>query len=222
MVDLIRQYYETPRNGSDTVFSIWERGEAYLDSVTPSTWDPAYRAWIANLIEDTIGRNPAARVLSVGCGNAFVESDLTRRGYDLLAIDICPGAVALARRKGVSAAEADVNAWQPGRSFNLIYCDGVVGHLFQKDDGCQRVLRRLRSWLDPAFGSLLVSNDTSLTGQDIQEHPAVQNFFLFSSGYLEHQLAGAGFQAMSSTIYTYLRPLSGKRSRAVILARYRN
>jgi trans-aconitate methyltransferase len=219
MVDPIRQYYETERNGSDTVFSIWERGEAYLDSVTPSTWDPQYRSWIANTIEDAIGRNRAAGILSVGCGNAFVESELTRRGYPVSAIDICPTAVALARKKGVPAEEADVNAWEADRPYRLIYCDGVMGHLFRREYGCEPVFRRMRAWLEPACGSLLVSNDTTLSEQDVQEHPAVQQFFLFSVRYLETQLASAGFQITLSTVYTYMRPLSGKRSRAVIVAR---
>ncbi len=220
MAEIVRQYYETLRDGSDSVFSIWERGEAYLDSVTPSTWDVAYRAWIANIIEDTIGNNLDARILSVGCGNAFVESDLTRRGYNLSAIDVCPAAVALARKKGVSATEADVNAWEPDGRCNLIYCDGVVGHLFRHGEGCQPVFRRMRDWLVRPYGSLLVSNDISLTGQDVQEHSSVQRFFLFSSSYLERQLVSAGFRVTLSTIYTYSRPLSGKRSRAVIIARY--
>jgi 2-polyprenyl-3-methyl-5-hydroxy-6-metoxy-1,4-benzoquinol methylase len=220
MIELVRQYYETPRNGSETVFSIWERGEAYFDSVTPCTWDPAYRSWITKIIEETVDEEPAARILSVGCGNAFVESDLTRRGYDLSAIDVCPDAVVLARRKGVIATEADVNAWKPDRAYNLIYCDGVVGHLFRRGEGCQSAFRRMRGWLVRPAGSLLVSNDTSLAGQDIQEHPSVQQFFLFSSSYLERELVSAGFQVTSSAIYTYTRPLSGKRSRAVIIARY--
>jgi SAM-dependent methyltransferase len=222
MVNAIRQYYDTPRNGSDTVFTIWERGEAYLDSVTPSTWDPAYRSWITDVIENAIGKNRDAGVLSIGCGNAFVESELTRRGYDVSAIDICPGAVALARKKGVTAAEADVNVWEPSRSYNLIYCDGVAGHLFQRDGGCRPAFRRMRDWLDPAFGSLLVANDITLTGGDVQEHPDVQQFFLLSCSYLEHQIAGAGFELTSSTTYTYERPLSGKRSRAVVSARCTN
>jgi SAM-dependent methyltransferase len=219
MFEAVKRYYETRRVGSDNVFSIWERGEAYLDSVTPSIWDPAYRAWITEVIETNVGANHASPILSVGCGNAFVESDLTKRGYNLSAIDICPGAVVLARKKGVAAIEADVYTWEPDRPCNLIYCDGVVGHLYRHDGGCQPAFRRMNGWLAGGSGSLLISNDISLTGQDVQEHPAVQQFFLFSTTYLERQLAYAGFEVVSSRTYIYSRPLSGDRSRAVIVAR---
>src|SRR4051812_41053231 len=99
--DPVSEYYLQLRAGDENIFAIWERGAACGDSVTPSTWDPAYRDWIAALLQSCVEFDRSASILSVGCGNAFVESALVEAGYNVFAIDLCPEAVLLARCKGV-------------------------------------------------------------------------------------------------------------------------
>jgi SAM-dependent methyltransferase len=223
MTVTVREYYETPRVGNEDILALWERGAAFHDSVTPSVWDTTYRSWMVQLLERMLAHNDDATILSVGCGNAFVESDLVKKNYRLHAIDVCPRAVALARSKGVAAEVADFYAWEPACRYALIYCDGVVGHLCDRDtnSGCRAALERIRTWLTPGSGTLLISNDLSLTGAAFHEHPSVRGFFLFTSEYLTQELARSRYEIRLATTYLYTRPLSGTRTRAIVAAQAR-
>src|SRR5436309_8764768 len=49
---------------------------------------------------------PPARVLDCGCGTGWLSHFLARRGYDVVATDVSPGAIALAKAHPVFAAGA--------------------------------------------------------------------------------------------------------------------
>jgi hypothetical protein len=78
---------------------------------------------------------------------------------------------------------------------------------------------RLKSWLKPNDGIIVISNDASKDGQAVVSAPGVKGFYHFSEDWVKSQLKRAGFKLIESTNYTYGRPLSGKRNRLVISAR---
>jgi SAM-dependent methyltransferase len=219
-IQAIREYYLTKRELDKNIYHIWEAGRAFNDSVTPATWCDEYRQWIVRFIERQLETDVSKNILSIGCGNAFVERDLCEKGYSLLSIDINETAVELARSKGVPAQVADVYSWEPEhRQIDLIYGDGVLGHFYLEDSQCQKALLRLKSWLKPRTGVIVISNDASKNGQAVVPAPGVKGFYHYSEDWVKSQLTKAGFDLVEVSIYSYDRPLSGRRNRLVVSAR---
>lgn len=218
-LDELRTFYRPKALGERSLFDVWEYGDAWGDSITPAAYSAAYREWLLSRIRSLLERRRTPRVLSVGCGNAFVERELQCDGYAVLAIDVLPDAVALARRNGVNAVVADATSWEPPEEgWDMVYADGLLGHLYDEPDGCVPILRQFRSWLRPRAGVLLVSNDAP-PGR-AAEAPAigVPGFRWLSGPLLSRQIRAAGFELISSEEFVYERPLSGRRRRAVLTA----
>lgn len=216
----VSDYYLIEREQHRNIYQIWETGRAFKDSVTPSTSCEDYRSWIVERIQEQLSFDTSKKIISIGCGNAFVEQDLNKRGYDVLGIDVNESAVELAQRKGVPAIVADIYEWSPGsNNVDLIYCDGVLGHLYFEDTRCQNALARLKSWLTPGEGILFISNDASKDGRNVAEAPGVKGFYHFSEEFVVSELTHTGFEIVDTTNYVYERPLSGARQRLVVVAR---
>jgi SAM-dependent methyltransferase len=219
-VQAIRDYYLSKRELNNNIYQIWEAGRAFNDSVTPSIWCDDYREWMVRFIERQLDLNLSKQILSIGCGNAFVERDLCQKGYPLFSIDINASAVELARSKGVPAQVADFYNWEPEQNnIDLIYGDGVLGHFYQEGSQCQKALVRLKRWLKPNAGIIVISNDACQPSQDVVSAPGVKGFYHFSEDWVKSQLQRAGFKLIEVKIFVYGRPLSGKRNRLVVSAR---
>ncbi|MDT4892789.1 MAG: hypothetical protein QOE97_1824 [Pseudonocardiales bacterium] len=218
--DLISFYIEKCAD-EPSLFHVWENGGSRGDSVTPSTYSVEYRTWMADRLAAALDLN-AGGLLSLGCGNAAVEAEVVRRGYDVLAIDAMPEAVALAQAKGVDAVCADIYAWEPGRTWSVAYIDGVLGHLYEPVGELGPVLSRIRSWLTPRSGScsgratLIASNDAPQDGSAVQQALGVDGFHWLSADFIGDQATAAGFLDVASDSYVYSRPLSGQRIRSVV------
>jgi len=219
-IETVRDYYLIEREQQKNIYQIWEMGGAFKDSVTPSTWCEPYRDWIIDRLEEQLDYDTSKKIISIGCGNAFVEQDLCHKGYALLGIDINESAVQLAQDKGVPALVADIYEWEPAKNdIDLIYCDGVLGHLYVEDTQCREALLRLKSWLKPGDGVLLISNDASKDGREVVDAPGVKGFYHFSESFVVSELIAAGFELIDTTSYVYERPISGARRRLVVAAR---
>jgi predicted TPR repeat methyltransferase len=219
-IQTVRDYYLLEREQHRNIYQIWEGGGAFKDSVTPSTWCEDYRHWIVQRLEEQVAYDTSKKIISIGCGNAFVEQDLCQKGYRILGVDINESAVQLALHKGVPAVVADIYEWEPeGNDVDLIYCDGVLGHLYVEGSGCRDALTRLKSWLKPVDGILLISNDASKDGCDVADAPGVKGFYHFSEEFVVSQLIKTGFDVVDTTSYLYERPLSGARRRLVVAAK---
>jgi SAM-dependent methyltransferase len=213
-------YYSKPREEGVNIYDIWEEGKAYQDSITPSIYYSQYRSFITNKIKSIIDQDYTGRILSIGSGNAFVERDLHSSGYSILASDPNPDAMTLAQKKGVPFVLADVNQWEPQeKNFALIYCDGVMGHLYQPESGFETLLSRLRQWLLPNYGKILISNDAAVIDTPVHPHPNVKGFYWFSPEYLCSELSKAGFDEVKSEIFVYPRPLTGNKERVIVQAK---
>jgi len=200
-----------------SIYEIWEKGGSYLDSVTPSTYCLDYRNTMVGRLMGVIGSDKTRRVLSLGCGNAFVEAELVRRGLDVFAIDINREAVELALAKQVPAAEVDFFDLQltDGRPYDVIYADGFFGHLYNAVDGCKHVLLKARTLLSP-MGKVVISNDGPSDNSTVQAHKSVPDFFYLSTQFLKQEGESCGFVAQELTNYGYTRPLSGPRTRSIV------
>ena len=80
------------------IHEIVERDDGYIESVTQNYFAPP-RRWAP--IERRALRWARGRVLDVGVGAGRVALELQRRGREVVAIDVSPGAVEVARRRGV-------------------------------------------------------------------------------------------------------------------------
>lgn len=218
MTDLqhLRDFYV---RSDTTLFDVWERGEAYGDSVTPSAYSPEYRRWMCGILTNLLAERPGG-MISIGCGNAMVEALVARTGVPVLAVDALDEAVSLARAKGLDAVRADVRTWSPPPGeWTLVYADGLFGHLYEPGVGLRPVLTRVREWLVPTEGLLVISHDHTNDGSDAQPAPGVPGCSWLSAEYLRKQAAAAGFVEVSCAMFGYQRPLSGPRNRVVLTAR---
>ncbi|HEX8081914.1 MAG TPA: methyltransferase domain-containing protein [Jatrophihabitans sp.] len=218
-IQAVRDYYLHDNNGEPSIYHIWERGAGRGDVTTPATSSAPYQQYIEDLLRGFLAESPDPGLLSIGCGNAMIEARIAADGYRVLGLDALEHAVELARAKGVDAVCADVLDWTPPPGpWTVLYADGSPGHLYDPDTGLQSLLERFKSWL-PAGGALVLSNDPPRTDAELQENPKVPGYFWFSQAYLHQQVEKCGFGDVTSTAFTYQKPLSGPRDRIVVTAR---
>lgn len=220
----VRDYYCTRRavdgQRQRSIYEIWEAGEAFNDSVTPSTYCPDYRSHMMLKILSLTGDGD--RVFSLGCGNAFVEGDLVRAGRPVQAIDCNPEAVHLAAGKGLEAFTADFFDLPNGAlmEFDVVYADGFLGHVFQAEDELTGFFHKLAMLAPPPGCWLVLSNDAPLSREALVEpHPRVEDFWLLSRRYLDTVLGRFGFETSEQYYFPYQRPISGLRNRTICIAR---
>lgn len=221
-LDQVRGYYTTRRSAEQaekSIYEIWESGGAFNDSITPSTYIPEYRSHIVLKILSLT--DSGARVLSLGCGNGFVEADLAGLGRSVVAIDCNAEAVELTRKKGVEAYVADFFQLGPAdvAGVNAVYADGLLGHLFDPEQEIRPAFSAIEGF-GLAPGTLLVfSNDAPRDDRAFAPHDRVEGFWFLSKDYLRDSLVSFGFEPMESYYFPYLRPLSGMRNRTICIAR---
>jgi hypothetical protein len=201
-------------------YEVWERGGAVGDSVTPSIYCPEYRMHMVLKILSLPRTHE--RVFSIGCGNAFVESDLQNRGLPVQAIDCLEEAVRLAAAKGVDAFTADFHALSPGHlaGFGVVYADGLLGHMYHPDTELTGFFETLAALKPPPGSWLVMSNDApAQPGTGVVPHGKVPGFWLFSPDYLRDTAQRFGYTVTESYSFPYERPLSGLRNRTICIAR---
>ncbi len=104
------------------------------DSSLPEFWDQRYQSnvipWDAGQVPEALRLHlrdfpPRARVLIPGCGSAYELYYLLENGFDALAIDFSPSAVARAKANmGCFAdrvVEGDFFGFEPGAPFDVMY-----------------------------------------------------------------------------------------------------
>ena len=213
----LRSFYLTG-NEEQSIFDEWEHGIARGDSTTPSVSSPTYRWWILEHLRNALNRDRKHLLLSVGSGNAFVERVLCREGYPVLAVDALDHAVQLARQAGVPAINRNLYTWKTELGYwDVLYADGLLGHLHDGQDGAHVALSLFYSWVKPG-GTVVISNDSPKTDAPVQQSTNVPGFYWLSDHWIADELKRAGFSRVSTASITYRRPVSGLRTRAIITA----
>lgn len=83
-------------------YEVIERDDGTVWAGTPDAYFAPHRRWPA--AERSALRSARGRVLDIGCGAGRVSLHLQERGLEVVAIDASPGAVEVARRRGVRDA----------------------------------------------------------------------------------------------------------------------
>ncbi len=214
----LRSFYLTG-NEEQSIFDEWEHGIARGDSTTPSISSPTYRWWILEHLRNALNRDRKHLLLSLGSGNAFVERVLCREGYPVLAVDALDHAVQLARQAGVPAINHNLYTWKTEPEYwDVLYADGLLGHLHDGQDGAHVALKLFHSWLKSSGGTVVISNDSPKSDEPVQQSSNVPGFYWLSDHWIADELKRAGFSRVSAAAITYRRPVSGLRTRAIITA----
>jgi SAM-dependent methyltransferase len=214
-----RDFYLSDNAGEQSIYHIWEDGGGRGNVTTPAQSSPEYRAWMTNHLRELLAASPDAGLLSLGCGNGKIESGIAADGTRVLGVDALEDAVELARDRGIEAVCADVLSWTPPPGpWPVIYLDGILGHLYDRDTGdVSHALKRFRSWL-PEGGVMVVSNDPPWDDSEVQVHRDLPYYFL-SQRYLQSQVESCTFREVTSAVFTYEKPVTGPRDRIIVTAR---
>ena len=145
--------------GKEDVHEIVERDDGFVSAARLNYFAPV-RRWPP--VERRALRFVRGRVLDVGCGAGRVAVELQDRGHDVVAIDVSPGALEVARRAGVRDARLlpfeRVDA-SLGRFDTVVMFGNNFGLVGGEAKG-RRMLRRLRRLADRIVAT---SNDPYAT-----------------------------------------------------------
>ena len=196
--------YEAPN--SPSLYDVWESDTIHNFPPPLSVRDSSYRALIISVIQalDTSRR----ALIGIGSGNGLVEAELHELGWDVLATDCLDSAVRSCRDKGLRAQRFCLLEDETIGEFDVIYCDGVLGHLWQPRVNC------VPAWNAMAqlghIGSLaVISND--LADDDSAATFTVHDsadarFYRPTSGSLAADANATGkWELESATVYGYDR-----------------
>lgn len=208
--------YDPPTGPS--LYAVWESGISVPIAPPLSVTDADYRAAVVAFLRPY--RTPPVRLLSVGAGNGFTEQALQQDGWDVLATDRVAAAGEFCRRRGLRFLQLSIGVDEPpdvGR-FGVVYCDGVIGHLWREHSGTAQAWHSLRR-LATSDGLLLTSNDLA-DGDEAQfkvrGHPGV-GFYRPPAGELATTATAEGWQTESTAYYRHDR--NGPRWRELLLLR---
>jgi hypothetical protein len=199
-----------------SLFWRWEHKEAAAMTAPIAVRSVAYRKFLADMLEPHL--QPGATLLSVGAGNGFAEVELQSRGWDVMATDRANDALVHCRAKGLRAARLDLLIDPPIGRFDAIYCDGVLGHLWQEGSATSN------AWL--ALAAMAAPGAVCLTSNDLADDDHTPTLKVRSAATAEFYRPPAGCFAREAiatkrwaldTERVYLYERGGERRRREIV-----
>ena len=120
---------------------------------------PWYRDYTPKFLTEALQQKEApAKALDVGCGTGTYSVMMAQNGYEVTGIDFVEAALEMARDRATAAEvsiafeQADVCAYTPQESFDLVLDSGCLHSLSDKHKYRQNLL----SWLRPGGQFILV------------------------------------------------------------------
>lgn len=215
--------YDASEVSGESLFALWERGESGQMPAPLSVRQPRYRRLIIELVKR---HHPSlhATVLSIGAGNGFTEANLVSAGFDVVATDCSEIALEYCRQKGVKTVHYEFPNQSPSglNQFDVIYCDGLLGHLWQPERGYTHCWTRFAEFAK--FRSLLIlSNDLADTdnGPTLRVVGAPEaSFFRPPAGWFAQDAMASHFWTFEEVrVLRYMRR-GLLRRREILLLRY--
>jgi SAM-dependent methyltransferase len=134
--------------------------------VDAEAWDERYRAaerlWSAApnaFVESRLSDREPGVGLDLASGEGRNALWLAERGWDMTAVDF--SSVAIERGRSLSDQvefiEADVFAWEPERSFDLV----IIAYLQVEAEPLSELVRRASGWLNPGGELFMIGHDIS-------------------------------------------------------------
>ena len=154
----------------------------YYDRLNGADY-PAYCDYIKKVFAKH-GSGKEELVLDLGCGTGELTSEMAKRGYDMIGVDISPDMLSEASMRAYEAEQSILYLLQDMRSFELygtvdaIICalDGV-SYLYSRED-VLKCLRLVRNYLNP--GALFLFDVNSV--YRFYEVFAKRDYFLEEDG----------------------------------------
>jgi SAM-dependent methyltransferase len=209
----VKKFYETPVQDDKTRFEIWETGQCIGNSMTPSIAYEEYRQDLVKFLNELLTYTEGDNVVSCGCGNAFIESLLSKQHPNLLATDICESAVHLATSKGLRSRILDVSKQFDlnDNAYDMSFSEGLIGHLLDENLSIEHFIKENKRILKEQ-GFIFIGNESASNGEDL-EFIERADFYFTSPQYLESALKKEGFEAVQSRLIPYERPGEGTKYR---------
>ena len=214
------QYARLCDDSSRSVFDLWEEGAIRAELSTPAVWSREYRDLAISLVLRHHRRSGLA--ISLGCGNGFIEGELRARGITFFGLDRETRAAILAKSRSAATLVGDAEALPVrSESVELLFADGLLGHLWRSDEGFQPFLAEARRALVTG-GVAILSNDLS-DGNEVSLKVTADSrarFFRGPQGYVRQQLMKVkGLVPLQEYVWRYLRPGRGLRDREILVFR---
>lgn len=210
-------------DGTASLFKAWESGSTSDIPAPLSVRRPRYRQIIVCIVRH-YAAGAGTTVLSIGAGNGFAELALARAGFDVVATDRSHIAVSHCRQKGLRALQYDFPDNPPpvDRTFDVLYCDGVFGHLWSPESGFSLVWRRLRQ-LGNENSIVFLSNDLAETDAgptfEVFGQPNAR-FFRPPVGWFAKDAGLSGLWTLEAeSVLLYKRPKGMRRRELLVLKR---
>ena len=209
--------YEPP--GEPSLFDRWEAGTETELTPPLAVRDAGYRFELVQILR-RYGCS-RRRLVSIGAGNGFVEAALAADGWDVLATDTAESALRICVAKGLATMPFDLLNDPPVSTFDVIYCDGVMGHLWDPVAASAPAWRALAAL--GRRGSIgLVSNDLSDDDEGpqfaVRASPTAA-FYRPPSGWFSRDARSTSLWSIESQhLYHYERG-GAVRRREIIVAR---
>lgn len=207
--------YEPP--GQPSLFERWEAGAATDLPAPLAVRDGAYRSEVVRIIGRY--RSAGSRLVSIGAGNGCLEAALAQEGWEVLATDPAVNALRICRAKGLATARFALLADPPIGPFDVIYCDGVMGHLWDSRFVSIPAWSALAA-LGHRHSICVVSNDLSDDDQTarfaVRTAPGAA-FYRPPAGWYASDASSTGLWAVESEqLYSYVRAGAARRREILV------
>jgi len=197
--------YEPP--GEPSLFDRWEQGVDVAMLAPLAVRDATYRALVVELLAPY--SRAGARLISVGAGNGHAEAALAQTGWEVLATDPAASALRHCRAKGLCTARFELLSGDASPdAFDAVYCDGVMGHLWDSAGASARAWNALAE-LGCSGAVCLVSNDLADDDEavrfKVRSSPDIAFYRPPAGGYAAEALATGRWSLERERIYPYER-----------------